>query len=121
VFIYNGIDIIEWLHNITEKDVVISISLPRYLKHVVRFSELAHKRGAFVIALSDGYTSPFIAIADIVFFVDGKSRDFHNAMTSSMFIADILIGVLASQNSKKAKTNLKDTENILSLFDQTVY
>jgi hypothetical protein len=38
-------------------------------------------------------------------------------MTSSLFIADILIGVLARHNRTKAIANLHDTEKILLEMD----
>ncbi|MFP3040997.1 MurR/RpiR family transcriptional regulator [Treponema primitia] len=113
-FIYNGnLDIVEFLHRISKKDVVISISFPRYITQVVNFTALAHKRGAFIISVSDGYLSPFASISDILLSSETLSKNFHNSMTSSMLIADILIGVLTDQNRNKAKTNLKDADKIL--------
>jgi DNA-binding MurR/RpiR family transcriptional regulator len=120
-FIYNGsIESVEHIHRITSKDVIIVLSMSRYVKQVVRFAQQARKRGAFIISISDGYASPFVSISDILFFSEVTSTDFHNAMTSSMFIADILIGVLAKQNLNKAIANLHDTEKILLEMDVNV-
>lgn len=112
-FIYNGsVEIIEYLRRISKKDVVIAISFPRYVKQVIRFAEIAHKRNAFVISISEGYLSPLLPFSDISFFSESASKDFHHTMTSSMFIADVIIGVLTSENRSKAKDNLVDSDSI---------
>jgi DNA-binding MurR/RpiR family transcriptional regulator len=94
--------------------------MSRYVKQIVRFAQQAYKRGAFVISISDGYASPLATISDISFFSEATSSDFHNSMTSSLFIADILIGVLAKQNRNRAMANLHDTEKILLEMDINV-
>ena len=112
-FIYNGCaDIVEYLNRINAKDVVIAMSFPRYVKQVVQFTEMAHSRGAFVISICDGYLSPLLPFSDISFFSETASKAFHHAMTSSMFIADVIIGVLTSENRNRAKKNLVDNDSI---------
>jgi DNA-binding MurR/RpiR family transcriptional regulator len=117
-FIVNGsAEAVEYIHRVDKRDVVIVISMPRYVRQVVKFTQLCKKKGAFVIALSDGYASPFTPFSDILFFSEVISVDFHNAMTSAMFIADVLIGVLTKQNTNKVKSNLMDTDLILREMD----
>ena len=121
-FIYNNsADYIETLHRIDDRDVVITMTMPRYVKNVFRFTELAHKRKAFIITISDGYSSPLAPLSDIFFLTEGTSEDFHNAMTSAMFIADVLIGILVAKNRKKAQGNLADTEDISKAMEQNLF
>jgi DNA-binding MurR/RpiR family transcriptional regulator len=121
-FIYNcNADYIETIHRMGEKDVLIVMSMSRYIKTVVNFAEIVHKRGVYIIAISDGYASPLVPISDIMFLTDGSSQDFHNAMAASMFIAEVLIGVLAAKNRNRAKNNLTDTEDISRQMDINLY
>ena len=117
-FIANtGGGIPEILHRIGEGDVMIVLSMPRYIRQVVRLAQQAKNRGAFVAAFSDGFASPFVSNADVMLMAEGKSTDFHNAMTSFMFLADVLISVVAAGNRDRAKANLADTEKILRELD----
>jgi DNA-binding MurR/RpiR family transcriptional regulator len=121
-FIYNcNADYIETLHRMGEKDVLIVITMPRYIKTVIKFAQIAHKRGVYIIAISDGYASPLTPISDIMFSTDGGSQDFHNAMASAMFIAEVIIGVLVAKNRNRAKRNLTDTEKISREMDMNLY
>ncbi|MCL2381813.1 MAG: MurR/RpiR family transcriptional regulator [Treponema sp.] len=121
-FIYNNSsDYIESLRRIDSRDVVITMSMPRYVKNVFRFTELAHKRGAFIISISDGYSSPLVPLSDIFFSAEVASKGFHNAMTSTLFIAEVLIGFLVTKNWKRAKENLTDTEGISKAMEQNLF
>ncbi len=95
-----------------EGDVIISLTLPRYIKNVIDVTEIAKGRGVTVIGITDGYMSPLANHADILFTSSCKSLGFHNMATSLMLIADILISVCTMNNVDNVKTNLADIKRI---------
>lgn len=74
----SGHDVFEQLLGISEDDVLIAISFPRYSRRVIRAVEFASSHGANVISLTDSKTSPIadkasevlVARSDMVSYVD---------------------------------------------------
>src|SRR5699024_10513141 len=56
------------IHNVNEDDVVIGISFARYTQSTLDILSYANERGASIIALTDEFTSPITAFADISLF-----------------------------------------------------
>ena len=56
----------EKLFRISDKDVIIGISFPRYSTMAVEAMSFAHDRGAQVVAITDSMISPLVANADEV-------------------------------------------------------
>lgn len=56
----------EKLFRISDKDVIIGISFPRYSTMAVEAMNFAHERGAQVVAITDSMISPLVANADEV-------------------------------------------------------
>lgn len=56
----------EKLFRITDRDVMIGISFPRYSTMAVDAMSFAHDRGAEVVAITDSMVSPLVANADSV-------------------------------------------------------
>jgi DNA-binding MurR/RpiR family transcriptional regulator len=105
--------IVECIRRINKKDVVIIFSLPRYIREIVIFTREAKKRGAFVIAITDSYASPFSDIADTIFCAESVSPDFHNSILAVVFIAEVLISTVVNIDRDKTRKNLKEMESIL--------
>jgi DNA-binding MurR/RpiR family transcriptional regulator len=106
-------EIAECIRRINKKDVVIIFSLPRYVRNIVLFSKEAKKRGAFVIAVTDSYTSPYSGIADVIFCAESVSSDFHNSILAMVFIVEVLISTVVDIDRGRTSKNLKAMENIL--------
>ena len=106
---------------ISQGDTLIAIAMPRYVEEVILVTKIAKERGATVIGFTDGYWSPLIETADISFLVPCKSNDFHNAMTSTMFLSEVLISILAYKNSNKVKNNLFEVENIMKQLNRKTF
>lgn len=113
----DGGDLPEKVNRIKKNDVVVVMSMPRYVKQIVKIAKIAKDRQASVIAVTDGYLSPLGQFADILFSVECQSSDFHNSLVPAMLIADVLIGVATIKNSELAKKQLKEVENVLEDFD----
>ena len=56
----------EQIFRITDKDVMIGISFPRYSSMSVEAMDFARSRGAHAIAITDSMVSPLVQSADSV-------------------------------------------------------
>ena len=109
----SGGGICEQMNYMTDQDVLIAITMPRYIRDVVRVAQIAKEKSATVIAITDGPLSPLAECADILLAVECKTTGFHNSVTSAMLIAELLIGVSTTENPELVKTNLHNSEAIL--------
>lgn len=111
----------EYLMQIDTKDVLIVTSMPRYVKEAVTIGRIAKERGAQLIVISDGVLSPLYGLADIFFGVPHKSNDFHNAMTPSIFLCELIIDAITYRNKEKLETNLHMAEEFMHRLNRDTF
>jgi len=99
---------------ITQDDVLLAISLPRYSLDTLQLSRFAHERGATVLAITDSPASPLTHIARHVLFAPAD----HPVLTSSYIAVLALIdGLVAGVMARnKAAVNLATelTDSVMS-------
>jgi len=96
--------------------VFIAFTLPRYIEKVSIACQIAKKRGASVIAITDKFSSPIAGGADVLFCVETDSLGFHNSILSSILVSEIIIGSLTESNHKQIERRLKEMEDVLYSF-----
>lgn len=89
------------LTRLSQNDLVIAIGLPRYAKPTVEVVRVARKKDAKIIAITDGYSSPLAANADVFLGCSFESLAFHHSEIGAMFIADYLITGVAVKEAAK--------------------
>ncbi|CAM3998742.1 MULTISPECIES: MurR/RpiR family transcriptional regulator [Pseudomonas] len=99
---------------ITDQDVLLAISLPRYSQDTLQLSRFAHERGATVLAITDSPASPLTPIARHVLFAAAD----HPVLTSSSIavlalIEGLVAGVMA-RNKEAVKLATELTESVMS-------
>ncbi|MNQ39502.1 putative HTH-type transcriptional regulator YbbH [compost metagenome] len=99
---------------ITDQDVLLAISLPRYSLDTLKLSRFAHERGATVLAITDSPASPLTHIARHVLFAPAD----HPVLTSSSIavlalIEGLVAGVMA-RNKEAVKLATELTESVMS-------
>lgn len=111
VFIVDGLNINnDKLMNITEKDAVVAISLPRYPRTCVNTLEIAFKRGAQTIAITDSYTSPLVKFARMPLLVHTKTLSFPDNYAPVMSLLGGLLTIVASKDKEKTSAYLEEYE-----------
>lgn len=118
--IYPSMNLTETIRRLKPNDVVILFNFPRYIKNVLRFAEEAKKRKAYVIVVTNSYSSPFTEFADIVLIANSSTLDFHNSMLGATLIAEIIISMLAFSEKQVVEENLSEMESILNKFDSHI-
>ena len=96
----------EKLFRITDKDVMIGISFPRYSTMAVDAMNFAHERGAEVVAITDSMISPLVTNADEVLL----------ARSDIASVVDTLVAPLSLINALIVATVLKKKDEVSETF-----
>lgn len=105
------------LVKLSPDDLLIPISLPRYGKRTLEVTQVAKEKGAKILSITDGYSSPFALLADVFLTCAFESSSFHNSEIGAMFVADFLITSVAIKESKKIKKHLEEIEKVTNAID----
>lgn len=103
-------EIFEQMLHITQKDVMIGISFPRYSMRTLKAMEFANDRNAKVIAITDSVHSPMnlysscnlLARSDMVSIVD--------SLVAPLSLINALVVALCLKRPEEVKANLKNLE-----------
>ncbi len=93
---------LEGLLDMTEADCLLVFSFPAYSEMAVCATEIARKNRARIIAVTDSYTSPIAAHADVVFATAVEGLGFSNSYIAPMFINDLLLLNLSIKTKNQA-------------------
>src|SRR5699024_11077810 len=74
------------IHNVNEDDVVSGIIFARYSQSTLDILSYANERGASIIALTDEFTSPITAFADISLFSSIKMPSFLDSFVAPLSV-----------------------------------
>ena len=96
----------EQIFRITDKDVMIGISFPRYSSMSVEAMDFARSRGAHAIAITDSMVSPLVQSADSVLI----------ARSDMASIVDSLVAPLSLINALIVATVLKKKDEVSDTF-----
>ena len=98
----------ERIFRMTEDDVIIGISFPRYSQMAVEAMNFARSRGAHAVAITDSMASPLVQSADSVLI----------ARSDMASIVDSLVAPLSLINALIVATVLKKKDEVSQTFRQ---
>lgn len=108
----------ELLSTITEKTVVFCITFARYTRWTNHYAEITKKRGATIIAATDGITSPIIDNADTSIILESNKDDMgFNSFVCLYCLFNALIAKIQKERQGAISERLKTMEDVLSDFD----
>lgn len=92
------------LANITGKDVLVVISLPRYALDVVRLAQFARDRGATVVAVTDSPASPLAGLGQHVLYAHSTHPVLPSSSSAALAVIEALaVALMVSNKSNVAK------------------
>lgn len=100
------------LNSAAAGDLVIAISVPRYSRTTVQLAKHSQAKGAKVLCLTDGPTSPLAPIADLALFAPARNPLLPNSPTAILALADALITAVARERPDAVQA-LKDLSHSL--------
>lgn len=103
-------DVWNTLHGMTNEDLVVGISLPRYTRLTVEILEYAKGEGIKVGVITDSLLSPLARNADWVLPVNSKLDSFIESFTAATSLVNALLTALSIQNPEETAKALRERE-----------
>lgn len=97
-------------------DVAIAISVPRYSRATVELAAHSRAKGATLVALTDGPTSPLAPISDLALFGPARNPLLPNSPTAIFALADALITAVARERPEAVDALKKLSQSLLWTF-----
>ena len=102
----------EELIHITEKDVLIAISFPRYSFSSLRAVEFANSRKVGVVTITDSVNSPLNLYSSCNLIALSETDSVLPSMTSALSLINAMVSVLASKRKKEVAKTMKIMDEI---------
>lgn len=102
----------EHIFRITENDVMIGISFPRYSSMAVEAMDFARSRGAHAIAITDSMASPLIQSADSVLIARSDMASIVDSLVAPLSLINALIVATVLKKKKEVSENFRQLEEV---------
>lgn len=109
----------EKLFRITERDVMIGISFPRYSTMAVDAMSFAHERGARVIAVTDSMISPLVANADHVLLARSDIASVVDTLVAPLSLINALLVAIVIRCKDQIADTFRSLEQVWE--EQNIY
>lgn len=113
----SGSEMFEQIINISNDDVLIAISFPRYSKRIINAVEFAGQKGAQVIALTDGRSSPLAYYADELLPAHSDMVSFVDSLVAPLSIINAMIVAVVRKKQTEFSEKLRELEEIWDKYD----
>lgn len=110
-------EVFETIMDISEDDVLIAISFPRYSKRTVKAAHYCHQNKASVIAITDSETSPLSAYADELLIARSGTTTFADSLVAPMSLANALIAAVGLRKKDEISETFRRLEEIWDEYD----
>jgi len=105
-------EIFEEMLDLSEEDVVIGISFPRYSKKSVQTLHYAHTKGAGVIALTDSALSPIAPYAGCLLTAHSDMAAVVDSLVAPLSLINALIVAVSLKTMDRIRPKLEELERL---------
>ena len=109
-------DVFDQIARISDEDVLIGISFPRYTSHTVKAMKFARSRGATLIAITDGPLSPLHAEANLCLMAKSDMASFVDSLAAPISLINALIVALSQRRRTQVTDYFDKMESIWSEY-----
>ncbi len=109
-------EIFEQMLRLTNDDVVIGISFPRYSTRTVKTLKFARDRAATVIGITDNKDSPIAKVSGIRLLAKSDMVSFVDSLVAPLSLINALIVALGSETGDRLSATFNELENIWSEY-----
>ncbi len=110
-------DIYEQMLRISDKDLLISISFPRYSSRTIEVTQYAKEQGAQIIAITDSAISPIAGIADHYLTAKSSMASFVDSLVAPLSLINALIVAIGMREKRDIKEYFNKLENIWEKYN----
>ena len=109
-------DAFEQVVRITEEDVVVAISFPRYSKKSYQVVDYARCKGAHIISMTDSLFAPIATVADTTLLVKSNMASFVDSLVPALSLSNALVVSIGMKEKDDIKEYFDDLEKIWEKF-----
>ena len=109
----------EKLFRITDKDVMIGISFPRYSTMAVDAMNFARERGTHVVAITDSMVSPLVSSADSILIARSDIASIVDSLVAPLSLINALIVAMVIKRKDEVKETFSKLEQVW--LEQNIY
>ena len=113
----SGSETFEHLMRVKEGDTVIAISFPRYSKRIINAVDFANSRGANVVAITDGPSSPIAKNAAAALFAKSDMASFADSLVAPLSIINALLAAIGMKKQAEITETLHRLESVWDKYD----
>ena len=105
-------DVFEEIARISEKDVLVGISFPRYSTRTLECMRFARQNGAQVVGLTDGDMSPLREVADVCLCASTDMASFVDSLAAPLSVINALVVSVGLHRREELAAHFKRLEGI---------
>ncbi len=109
-------EVFEQIMSITDKDVMIGISFPRYSQRTINSMEYAKKRGAKIIVITDKDNTAMTEYADVKLFAKSSMASFVDSLAAPLSLINALLVILGMHRREHIISSFEALETLWSQF-----
>ncbi len=109
-------DVFESISRITDEDVLVGISFPRYSTRTLEAMYFAKSAGAQVVGISDGEMSPLFGVSHVCLSARTDMASFVDSLAAPLSLINALLVALALQRKDELNEHLKRLEDIWDAY-----
>jgi DNA-binding MurR/RpiR family transcriptional regulator len=113
----SALEVFEQILRISEGDVFIALSFPRYSKRTIRAMRYARDMGAGVIGITDGNTSPVAKLADICLYARSDMLSFLDTLVAPLSLVNALIVAVSARAGGDISSNFERLERVWDEYE----
>ncbi len=102
----------EHIFRITDEDVMIGISFPRYSSMAVEAMDFARSRGAHAVAITDSMASPLVQSSDSVLIARSDMASIVDSLVAPLSLINALIVATVLKKKDEVSENFRRLEHI---------
>ena len=110
-------EMFEQLFRISDQDVLISISFPRYSQRTLKAAKYAREKGADVIALTDSISSPLYSVANISLLARSDMASFVDSLVAPLSVLNALAVAVGLEKQDEIRQTYAQLERIWDQYD----
>lgn len=110
-------DIYEQMLRISDKDLLISISFPRYSSRTIEVTQYAQEQGAQVVAITDSPISPIAGMSDHYLTAKSSMASFVDSLVAPLSLINALIVAIGMREKRDIKEYFNKLENIWEKYN----
>ena len=112
-----GSETLEQVMRISNKDVLIGISFPRYSKRSINAVKYAKSQGAHVVAITDSNISPIATYADSLLLAESDMASFVDSLVAPLSIINAIIVATGMKKKEEVANTFTKLEEIWEKYE----